>query len=70
MRLGHHCGDDLPNDCPAEVTSCTGYAHSRVRQLGDMLTAGECDDLTLLRGLRAFDVAIRGALELAPDLQL
>jgi hypothetical protein len=63
-----HCGDDLPEDSPASVTSCRGYADWRARQMGDMLPAEEADMLGLFAGLCALDVATRDGLEMLPEL--
>jgi hypothetical protein len=68
MPACRHCGDDLPEDCPATVTSCKSYADWRARQRGDMLPADEADALALYAGLCAFDVALRDGLEMLPEL--
>jgi hypothetical protein len=62
-----HCGDEPPSDCPADVTSCHGYANWQARQLGDMLSADEADMLTVWAGLCAMYVATRDGLELLPN---
>jgi hypothetical protein len=64
-----HCTDALPEDCPAHVTSCIGYAHWLARQRGDMLDEEEAKTLTLLGLFCSFDVALRDGLELVPELE-
>jgi hypothetical protein len=66
--LCRYCGDELPDDAPPEVTSCTSYANWRARQAGDMLPADEAAMLTVFKGLCAFDVATRDGLEMLPEL--
>jgi hypothetical protein len=63
-----HCGDELPDDGPPDVTSCRGYANWRARQAGDMLPVDEADVLTLWAGLCAMYMATRDGLELLPEL--
>jgi hypothetical protein len=43
-----HYDDELPDECPAGVTSCPGYCDWRARQQGDMLPPALAVDLTLL----------------------
>ena len=68
MHRCRHCHDELPDGCPADVTSCRAYADWRARQQGDLLTAAEADDLTLCAGLCALSVALRDGLAEVPDL--
>lgn len=49
MPQCRHCGDELPKDCPPEVTSCRGYADWEARTRGDMLPAWRARDLMLFR---------------------
>jgi hypothetical protein len=66
--LCRHCGDELPVDCPASVTSCRAYADWRARERGDMLPADEADSLMLFAGLCSLGVALRDGLDVLPDL--
>lgn len=68
MSRCRHCEDELPDDCPLDVTSCRSYSNWKARQLGDILTEDEARDLTLFWGLCAMDVAIRDGVELLPAL--
>jgi hypothetical protein len=63
-----HCGEELPADCPAGVTSCRGYLDGRARRKRDLLPAEEADALTLLAGRCALDVALRDGLDQVPRL--
>jgi hypothetical protein len=63
-----HCEDELPEDCPAGVTSCASYCNWKAGQRGDMLPENEARALELWKGLCALDVAIRNGLELLPEL--
>ena len=58
----------LPDDCPADVTSCRAYAEWKAKQKGDMLTADEAAMLGLFAGLYELDVACRDGLDLPPEL--
>jgi hypothetical protein len=60
--------DELPDDCPAGITSCRGYCDWRARQAGDMLPAALAVDLTLFAGYCALQVAIRRGLPELPDV--
>jgi hypothetical protein len=63
-----HCGDELPEDCPATLTSCKAYCDWKARQRGDMQPADEADALALYAGLCRFYVALRDDLEMLPEL--
>jgi hypothetical protein len=63
-----HCHDDLPADCPPDLTSCRAYADWRSRSKGDLLPGDEADDLMLYAGLCALSVMFRDGLEQMPDL--
>ena len=67
MPRCRHCDDELPDDCPADVTSCRSYANWKARKLGGMLTEEGARDLTLLWGLCAMYVATDKGLELLPE---
>jgi hypothetical protein len=69
MPSCHHCGDELPEDCPATLTSCKAYCDWRARQRGDMLPADEADMLGLYAGLCRLDVGLRDGLERLPELE-
>jgi len=64
-----HCGDELPEDCPTNATSCIAYADWRARQLGDMLDEETAKALTLFKFYCAFTVALRDGLEELPHLE-
>jgi hypothetical protein len=66
--LCRHCGDDLPDDAPATVTSCRAYCAWFARRRGDTLTTLEADSLTLWPMYCALDVALRDGLPELPDL--
>jgi hypothetical protein len=68
-RHCRHCGDDIPDDAPADVTSCRAYADWRARQAGDMLTDRQFADLTLYRGLCQLTLAFRHRLPTLPELE-
>jgi hypothetical protein len=63
-----HCGDELPDDCPPDVSSCKGYADWYAKSKGDMLPSDEADALTVWAGLCAMLVALDDGLPELPDL--
>jgi hypothetical protein len=67
--LCHHCGDTLPEDAPADVTSCRGYCRWLARQCGDTLTEEEVGTLMLLAHFCELSVALRDELELLTELE-
>jgi len=68
MPRCRQCEDELPEDCPADVTSCRSYCRWKARLVGDMLTEEQARDLELFAGLCELDVACRDGLELLPEL--
>jgi len=68
MPRCRHCHDDLPADCPPDLTSCRAYADWRARKKGDLLPGAEANDLTLYAGFCEMSVAIRDGLKEMPDL--
>ena len=62
------CEDELPDDCPADVTSCQSYCNWWAQQRGDTLTTEEADKMALLALLCEMDVACRDGLETLPEL--
>jgi hypothetical protein len=68
MPRCRHCEEELPDDCPADVTSCRSYCNWKARSESDMLPAWKADMLTVFAGLYSLDVAMQDGLELLPDL--
>ncbi len=68
MPRCRHCEDELPSDCPADVTSCRSYCNWKARSEGDMLPAWKAEILTVFAGLCALDVAVRDGLDSLPAL--
>jgi hypothetical protein len=64
-----HCGDTLPEDCPAHVTSCRGYTDWWAHKRGDMLSEDDMNIATLFGFFCSLDVALRDGLELLPELE-
>jgi hypothetical protein len=63
-----HCGDELPDDCPTEITSCRSYANWKAKQKGDTLTEEFAVMLIMFECFFALDAASRDGLENLPDL--
>lgn len=67
MPRCRHCDDELPDDCPADLTNCRSYCNWRTQERGNMLTEDEARDFELFTGLCDLDVACRNGLKL-PEL--
>jgi hypothetical protein len=61
--LCRHCGDTLPADAPADVTSCRGYSDWLGRQCRDTLTENHASGLTMMVHFCDLSAASRDALE-------
>ena len=57
MPRCRHCDDELPDYCPADVTSCRSYFNWWAQRRGDALTAEEAHKVALLVLLCEMDVA-------------
>jgi hypothetical protein len=67
-RLCRHCGDPLPDDAPAHVTSCRGWYDCRAGLAGDLLDDATAQQLRLYRHFCEWSAALRDGMELIPEL--
>jgi hypothetical protein len=67
--LCHHCGDTLPDDAPADVTSCRSYSEWLARQGRDTLTENHPSGMTLLVHFCDLSAVLRDVLEFLSALE-